>query len=183
MKIKFTQSAAQLLAISSLLLSACGGPMANGDASTNTDARAVADTGVGGGSDAARADSGGMMNNDRCAAEQAMAAAGVGCNGGFVTMEPAANAVGGTCMVDAMNEQGSCTDPTAFCVPSAMGSMTGRCGRECTPGGTYVSTGGCPTGFRCFDLGMGGACFRDCNAAHMCPMGMMCDNEGSCVGM
>ncbi len=181
MNTKSTQFATSWLALSSLLLAACGTPMPAGDSGTNTDVR-VADSGSMGTPDGGRRDSG-VVNNDRCAAEQAMAAASVGCNGGFVTMDPAANAVGGTCMVDPMNEQGSCTDATAFCVPSAMGSMTGRCGRECTPGGTYVSTGGCPTGFRCFAVAMGGACFRDCDAAHMCPMGLMCDGEGSCVGM
>jgi hypothetical protein len=181
MKITLAQQSACIVALGAILLAACGPAASNGDGGNTTDVRT-------GGSDAG-ADSGsrdsGPVNNDPCARDQMSSASGVGCNGGFVMGEPAANAIGGTCVPAAdpqMNPRGSCTAMDGICAPDMMGAMTGRCIAPCTPGATYVSTGMCPSGFRCFDLGMGnGACFRDCNNAHACPMGMMCDGEGSCV--
>jgi hypothetical protein len=73
--------------------------------------------------------------------------------------------------------QGSCG---ANMLCSADMGMTGICFQMCTPGATYVSTGGCPTGSRCFDLGGEGLCFLDCDAMHPCPNGMTCDDEGAC---
>ena len=181
MNTNFTLFSAHWLALSPLFLVACGAPMPSGDSGTNADVR-VSDSGSMGTPDSgARADSGAMMGNDPCAAERPMALAGAGCNG-FVTQEPAANAAGGTCTVDPMSDQGSCTTPTDIC-DSAMNAMTGRCAASCMPGAGYASTGGCAAGYRCFhdQMGPGGTCFRDCNAAHACPMDMMCDGDGSCV--
>jgi hypothetical protein len=119
------------------------------------------------------------MNSDRCATDQAMATSTVGCNGGFVSGNPAPNSAGGSCMGGGMDmPMGSCM-AGMICTAEAM--MTGFCLPTCMPGGTYVSTGGCPTGFRCFDLNGDGLCFRDCDATHPCPSGQMCDGEGSCV--
>lgn len=131
-----------------------------------------------------RVDAGG---SDPCAAAMAAAASTVGCNGGFVTGEPAANAPGGTCTGGGTAMMGgSCTTPGAVCVDAmgiAAAGVPGECIALCTSGGTYVSRGGCPTGYRCFDL-MNDICFRDCDATHACPSGQpMCDGEGSCVGM
>jgi hypothetical protein len=58
----------------------------------------------------------------------------------------------------------------------------GICVVRCPRAATYISTGGCPMGFRCFTLGDELAvCFRDCDAMHPCPTGYECDAEGSCV--
>ncbi len=118
---------------------------------------------------------------DPCATDQATATSTLGCNGGWVSGNPAANATGGTCVPGGSAlPAGSCTGANNICAAAADAGM-GVCIAACTPGSTYVSTGGCPTGFRCFDLGGQGACFRDCDATHTCPTGMRCDNEGSCV--
>lgn len=123
-----------------------------------------------------------MMNSDTCAAEAANATSTVGCNGGFASTTPAANTPGGSCTGggEAM-PAGTCTTPNAFC--GAEADMPGFCLATCEPGSTYITTGTCPTGFRCFDLeANGGICFQDCDATHPCPEGQECDGEGSCVG-
>lgn len=123
------------------------------------------------------------MSSDICSAAQANATSTVGCNGGFASATPAANSFGGTCTGggEAM-PAGSCTGTNAIC--GAAAAMPGFCLAACTPGATYITTGGCPTGSRCFDLqANGGVCFQDCDATHACPTGQMCDPEGSCVGV
>ena len=118
-----------------------------------------------------------------CAATDDDPISTVGCNGGFLTTEPAANSPYGTCTPAAdpeSNPAGSCTDPNAFCVVGE-NATTGWCFVGCAAGPTYVTTGGCPTGARCFDLGGDGVCFRDCDDTHPCPTGMGCDGEGSCI--
>jgi len=55
------------------------------------------------------------------------------------------------------------------------------CVAVCPMADTYVSTGGCPTGSRCFTFSDIAICFRDCNSASDCFPGEMCDGEGSCV--
>lgn len=121
-----------------------------------------------------------MMNSDVCAATDTDAISTVGCNGGFSSATPAANEFGGACTVgDETMPAGSCTGAGAVCNGPA--GMSGSCLQACTPGSTYVSTGGCPTGARCFDLGGNGFCYRDCDATHACPPGQMCDGEGSCA--
>jgi hypothetical protein len=141
-------------------------------------------TGTDGGS--LRTDSGSMRTDagpeDECAASSDDAVSSVGCNGGFESGDPAPNAPGGTCTVGGeTNPEGSCTGETAFCAGDE-GATDGICIIACPPASTYVSTGACPTGFRCFrsadDYGI---CYRDCDATHPCPTGMGCDDEGSCV--
>lgn len=181
-----------LLALAALALTACpstprpvltdaGG--GGTDTGPGTDAGPGVDTGSGGGTDSGpRVDGGG---SDPCAAAMAAAVSTVGCNGGFLTGEPAANAPGGTCTGSAAMA-GSCTGTGAVCADAmgvAAAGAPGVCYAFCMSGGTYVSNGGCPTGFRCFDLTMADVCFRDCDTTHMCPTGMMCDDEGSCVEM
>lgn len=122
---------------------------------------------------------GGPVTGDPCLAGTGTAAlATLGCNGGFASGTPAANAPAGTCTGggDTM-PAGTCTG-AAIC--SAAAGAAGWCFPTCTPGVMYVSRGGCPTGFRCFDLTDGDFCFRDCDTSHPCPTGMACDGEGSC---
>jgi hypothetical protein len=171
-----------------LVMVACGGSRR----SVGTDAGSITvvdsgvrvDAGGGGG-----VDSGGGTG-DRCATNGmgAEALANLGCNGGFASGTPAANADYGTCTVAAdpmTNPAGSCASANAACVPDAEGSTTGICRTFCPVAATYISTGGCPTGSRCFTLTDDtgetfGLCFRDCDASHACPTGMTCDAEGSC---
>ncbi|MBX3247297.1 MAG: hypothetical protein KF901_08955 [Myxococcales bacterium] len=124
----------------------------------------------------------GMMTTDPCAASDANAVSTVGCNGGFVSGEPVANGPLGECTPggEAM-PAGTCTTPNTVCA-AGEGETTGECVSVCAPASTYVSTGVCPTGFRCFTLSAEvGICFRDCDATNACPTGMECDSEGSCV--
>lgn len=163
------------------VLGACGTPSPSGDAGSDA-ARGDAATSNPDSSTTNRdASSGsdGAMSSDRCATDMASASSTVGCNGGFRNGMPAMNTPGGTCTGGGMAmPQGSCG---ANMECSADMGMMGFCFQNCMPGATYVSTGGCPTGSRCFDLGGPGACFIDCDAMHPCPNGLMCDNEGSCV--
>lgn len=162
------------------VLAACGTPAMNNDAGSD----AARGDGSSSSSEAgtnrdASSGNDGSSSSDRCAATMAMASSTVGCNGGFVMGTPAMNTPGGTCTGGGMAmPQGSCG---ANMECSADTGMMGICFQACMPGSTYVSTGGCPSGSRCFDLGGGGACFIDCDMAHPCPNGMMCDGEGSCV--
>lgn len=157
-----------------------------GDASTmETSTPREGGTGTEAGREGGTGTEGGTNPSDRCSATSDNPASTVGCNGGFVMGDPAANAAGGLC-TPRMNgmeyTNGSCTDMMAFCVPGDMQTM-GRCFNNCTSTATYVSTGGCPSGFRCFGMGdgMAGTCYRDCDMTHPCPTGQECDEEGSCV--
>jgi hypothetical protein len=162
----------------SLALVACGPTTPAGrDGSTTGDAAAVTDTGVRADSGTSRPDA--MTNSDRCAATDMNANSTVGCNGGFAMGTPAMNTPGGTCTGGGMAMPAGSCGANMQC-SADMGAM-GICFAGCMPGSTYVSTGGCPTGSRCFDLMGNGLCFLDCDATHACPNGMMCDGEGSCV--
>lgn len=164
-----------------LALVACGG-------SNNTDVDAGT-TGADGSTpatdagstrpDAGARDAGGAA--DDCLASTDNAAETVGCNGGFISTAPAANGPFGACTPDGMDGPGSCTDTASFCIVLGAGPE-GQCVPTCEIGADYVSTGGCPLGSRCFDLGGQGICFRDCDDTHACPAGQMCDGEGSCIG-
>ncbi len=139
---------------------------ANGDADITFDAGRVVDASI----------------TDPCATDD-NAISTVGCNGGFLASEPAPNTTGGTCIQSEDEEdlQGSCASEESFCAGDLL-EAEGVCFTACTPASTYVSTSGCPTGFRCFSLNFEYAiCFRDCDATHPCPTGMECDVEGSCV--
>lgn len=170
-----------ILASSLLVLAACGGNSRTDAGLSLSDAPATDGNTAARDTPASRPDA--PTSSDPCASDPAGSAAGVGCNGGFVSGEPAANTAGGACTADAdpmTNPAGSCTG-TLVC--GAQAGMMGRCIPLCTAGATYVSTGGCPSGWRCFDLEGNGVCFRDCDATHPCPADQMCDGEGSCVAM
>ncbi|MDP3278930.1 MAG: hypothetical protein Q8Q09_27305 [Deltaproteobacteria bacterium] len=168
-----------LLALGSVLvLVACGGPVPNSDAGAGTDAM-TAETSTR--ADSGSADSGrdAMVNSDRCAASDMNAVSTVGCNG-FAMGMSAANTPGGTCTGGGEPmPAGTCTTPMTECLADAM--MPGVCALTCRGGSTYVTTGGCPSGSRCFGDTTGGFCYRDCDATHPCGAGLMCDGEGSCV--
>jgi hypothetical protein len=164
-----------ILMVCALVLVACGGsrPVVGSDSGGGTDAGTTPGTDSG-----PRADSGGgghdsgPTSSDPCSGAAETSAANAGCNGGFSSTGPM------TCTGDAAGGAGTC--PSGVC-SGAEGAM-GFCFLSCTNGGTYVSTGGCATGSRCFMLDMD-ICFFDCDATHACPTGMMCDDEGSCVPM
>ena len=165
-----------------LALVACGGgdgDMTDAGTTTGTDSGTTTGTDSG---TTTRRDSGPA---DMCATDGMGAVALVmfGCNG-YASGTAAPNDYLGTCTVGGEGmPQGSCTAAGTFCAADAEGSTTGTCLAPCEAGaGTYISTGGCPMGFRCFDLGDFGLCFRDCDATHPCPTGYDCDGEGSCVG-
>jgi len=145
---------------------------------------AVADSGTGTDSglalDSGRRDAG-TPPTDECAADDTNAVDTVGCNGGFVSGDGTPNETFGACMPGAdMNPAGSCTDPNGVCL-AATGSPSGECTVFCEQADTYVSTGTCPSGSRCFTFTDYALCFRDCDATHECRAGFRCDDEGSCV--
>lgn len=165
-----------LMAACLLVLVACEG-------GRTTEADAGEDAGTGGGMDSGtpRPDGGG--SGDVCAATDGNPTSTVGCNGGILGAARAPNGFAGLCTVgDDTNPAGSCTNPNGVCWGAAGGQ--GICLTTCTPSGsTYISTGGCPTGSRCFDLtdAIGVAlCFPDCSSASDCASNS-CDGEGSCV--
>ncbi len=120
-------------------------------------------------------------STDSCQASNSNAMSTVGCNGGVLGPSQAANDFGGLCTAGAdpmTDPAGTCTNTNGICAGDA--GQQGLCLTTCTPGADYVSTGGCPTGSRCFDLGTsGGICFPDCNSGSDCATGA-CDSEGSC---
>ncbi len=173
------------------LVAACGSPTGGDAADASPDAIAsdgAADTTT---SDAPRADGGDVVRPsdvtgdstggdtgpaDPCAADEASAITTVGCNG-YASGEPAANTPAGVCTGSA-EPMGSCMAGSDC---SGDPGMMGRCYPTCTVGAMYVTRGTCPMGFRCFDIMGAGVCYRDCDTAHACPMGMTCDGDGSCV--
>ena len=69
----------------------------------------------------------------------------------------------------------------AVCEPVRPGATLGFCRHLCPPSPSYVSTGDCVMGSRCFTLAEDFArCFRDCEADTDCFEGELCDPEGSC---
>jgi hypothetical protein len=82
---------------------------------------------------------------------------------------------------DGLPLQGSCAASTDRC--AFVPGETGICVRQCEPATTYVSTGDCPSGSRCFtvDAATGNAfCFPDCETGSDCTSGS-CDAEGGCI--
>lgn len=150
------------------------------EAVTTADASEVDSGSMGSDASSMRADAGPM---DECAASGSNAASTVGCNGGFVSGEPEPNEPGGICTTGGeTNPGGTCTHTSAVCAPATEGASEGRCVVGCPPSMTYVTTGDCPTGFRCFRAAEEyGICYLDCDATHPCPTGTVCDSEGSCV--
>lgn len=164
-----------LMILVALALVACG----DDDGTAVVDSGVAVDSGTGGMDSGPRPDAG---PGDECAADDDPTST-VGCNG-FVSGDAPANQPGGTCTPGGeSNPAGSCTTPQTLC-DAAEGAATGECLALCPPADTYVSTGGCPSGFRCFTLEFEepvGICFRDCDATHPCGTGQECDSEGSCV--
>jgi hypothetical protein len=160
-----------------------GGPTGGGDGGPT----GGSDSGPTGGSDSGptgddsgpRTDGGGMTGDaggsDPCSATMSSPESTVGCNGGFVTGEPAANEPDGMCTPDSEGGRGTCTLENSECYPEPFNF----CATTCPRVETYVSAGGCPTGYRCFHNGLGANCFRDCDDAHPCPTGFSC-REGGC---
>lgn len=189
---RIARSLALFATLSLAALGACSPPaMTGGDATTGTDASTGGDAMTGGDARPADARGEGGTSSDPCSATEDNATSTLGCNGGFASGAYAANAPGGACtvMMDAEGNlgPGTCTTANAYCVPANDGDRMGVCVIDCTEmaGTTYVSNGGCPRGFRCFNFGTegGASCYRDCNGANACPSGEMCDEDGSCVPM
>lgn len=114
---------------------------------------------------------------DPCASDESSALSTVGCNGAKPGAQPD-DEYGGKCTPDANSDQGSCKDANHICDYYDV-NLGGICVVECTPGATYVSTGGCPAGSRCFDFGDIALCYPDCTGASDCGTGV-CDDEGAC---
>jgi hypothetical protein len=170
-----------LMAVAALLFAAACGD----DTTPGSDAGPRSDSGpsfIDGGprpDTGPRPDSGGG-GEDECATDQETSADTVGCNGGWDEGEPAANAPLGACTVEDGGTAGTCTGENAFCAP-LFGGVDPVCWEACSEADTYVSTGECPSGYRCFTLEGGALCFRDCDDEHACPDGWECDGEGSCL--
>ena len=108
--------------------------------------------------EAAAPDSG---QRDPCASNDP--ASTLGCNGPRPGAAPA-NSPGGTCS-PAEQAYGTCEDTTLFCAYQ-------QCAALCSPpASTIVSTGGCPSGFRCWDEGLLSFCFPDCDEDSDCGAG------------
>jgi hypothetical protein len=115
---------------------------------------------------------------DRCAADTNVGLT-VGCNGPLIGPDEPANEFAGLCTGD--NEgPGTCSFTGAICW--AYPGQVGVCTRLCTPSeDTYVSTGGCPSGSRCFVIEEDFAlCFPDCEEDADCSTDS-CDSENTCV--
>jgi len=122
---------------------------------------------------------------DSCASDTEDPASTVGCNGPPAG-PPAPDAIGGPCTPESASAPGPGTcgpapGATPVCVPDETAPGAGRCVYECDVARTYVSTGGCPRGSRCFDLGGYARCYRDCRADEDCAPDETCDLEGSCT--
>lgn len=117
-----------------------------------------------------------LGTSDPCASEDALST--VGCNGAPLGPFQPANEFGGRCDPSADVPQGSCNSPGAICGGAPGG--VGYCVIPCDSAATYVSTGGCPRGSRCFLLSESSICFPDCTSGADCVTGS-CDDEGSCT--
>lgn len=147
-----------------------GGPRL--DAGPGMDGGSAPDAGVDAGVDSGCGVSGG----DPCATDEAHSACVVGCNG--PVRGPAANdQFGGYCLIG--GPSGTCADTNDDCVEMfPMGE--GLCLQPCPVAATYSSTGGCPSGSRCYAWdASNGYCFPDCQVNADCTTGM-CFADGSC---
>ncbi len=173
-------------AVAALSSGACSSDESGGGGSGGTGATGTGGfgatgnvSGTGGSGTGATSGTGGTGGGtaDPCAADENSADTTVACNGPAIGAQPD-NAYGGKCTPDGSDGQGSCTDPTNIC-DSFEVALGGICVVECTPGGTYVSTGGCPKGSRCFDFSGVAYCYPDCGDETGCGTGV-CDGDGAC---
>jgi hypothetical protein len=160
------------LFVALVLVSGCDEPLSSSDGGADASADA------GGDRDAGTRDSG--TPRDECAAGQQEAASTAGCNGAILGPDRADNAFGGRCTLVDGNDAGTCTGADAYCYAFVAGDRAGICLQTCTAGATYVSTGGCPSGSRCFNLNNVDLCFADCTEGADCST-HHCDGEASCV--
>ncbi|MGE0786030.1 MAG: hypothetical protein AB7S26_10105 [Sandaracinaceae bacterium] len=158
------------------------GALTGCDDGGGTDAGSGMDSGARDGG--ARRDAGGG-NTDPCASDDDPATTSRGCNGPLYGSTSMANEIDGACTPDMVDGPGSCNAGPAgidvYCAPDEVDPTMGTCLYFCPEAGTYVSTGGCPSGTRCFTLDGFALCFRDCNTAADCFPGEECDGDGSCV--
>jgi hypothetical protein len=105
-----------------------------------------------------------------------------GCNGGIPGVQPDGQ-LGGFCVPDESDlvHWGSCVGEYVYCLWEEI-EDGGICVTDCELATTYVSTGGCPTGYRCFNDAEfeEPTCFPDCNDDSDCPEQLQCDADGSC---
>jgi len=121
---------------------------------------------------------------DPCAATVDDSTSTVGCNGGLYGSTPRDGEIDGPCTPDGMDGPGTCAmvpGVESWCAPDEVDPSTGTCVLFCPTVSTYVSTGSCPSGSRCFDLTDVSICFRDCNGPSDCFAGETCDGDGSCA--
>jgi hypothetical protein len=124
------------------------------------------------------------MAADPCAADSTRAAETVGCNGGFLE-DAVPGEIGGPCTrPDPDVARGTCSDEVSVCMVPP-GLTEGICATICPVLDTYVGTGGCPAGHRCFRVATTaetiGVCYLDCDEeAHPCPEGFFCDSDQGC---
>ena len=104
---------------------------------------------------------------DRCRADDMNAISTLGCNGAPYGSTVQANQIGGGCTPDGADPPGAGTcvaaaGTRAICFPDETMPTMGECVYVCPASSSYVTTGGCPTGSRCFQLTDVAICFRDC---------------------
>lgn len=159
--------------------------VADGDSDSDVDADADTDSDSASDSDTGSGTDSGSEVDDPCWSEfpGPSNAALAGCNG-----EPPGPACNGEYAgVCTQTERGdSCNQPWLSCV-GVLGSEVGdpgMCFQGCpddVPGeGPFTSTGGCPAGSRCFDLGYFSVCFADCTSDADCAS-FNCTEEGVCA--
>jgi hypothetical protein len=102
----------------------------------------------------------------------------LGCNGAILGPGRAANEFGGRCELSDFAE-GTCVFDFAYCW-SNEAETEGICLIECDPAATYISTGDCPTGSRCYTFDVEAFCFPDCESGDDCAT-ETCDEEGACI--
>ncbi|MBN4049504.1 hypothetical protein JYT86_00435 [bacterium AH-315-N03] len=134
------------------------------------------------GRDAARPDAGA----DVCAADEDNARSTLGCNGPLIGPTQNPDEIDGPCTPDGIDGPGTCVVPMSgietWCAPDDTDPSVGLCVYICPDVSTYVSGGGCPSGSRCFNLGVDGSyCYRDCSRNRDCFTGEVCDADGTCV--
>jgi len=163
-----------------------------GDASGETDSGTVDSGATDAGPDATTADAQPDADasfscddvTDVCCTEGAPAADTALCNGAAIGSTVANHAFGGRCNPSPTEPRGSCMSADALCYVVEATDATGLCYQTCdSPAPAFTSTGGCPSGSRCFDTIVEGTgvCVPDCQMHSDC-VAQKCDDNGSCIG-